>query len=253
MFNMVILSANFIIIILITLAYVKIRKVHLKQYYLEAKVDSLFEKKADELFCQIESLIALYIDLGLKKSLPMTRGWAGSPDFLLKLSSYALNKYPQTVVECSSGISTLVIARCLQINGSGHVYSLDHDPIFAQKTRENLERHGLSSWATVFDSPLKPHNLNKGKWMWYSTEALPDLEIDMLVIDGPPMSVGPLSRYPAGAVFFPKMKAGGKIFLDDFIRSGEREIVKRWELEFPAFIFEEIETEKGLALITVTR
>ncbi|MET0964007.1 MAG: class I SAM-dependent methyltransferase [Noviherbaspirillum sp.] len=107
-----------------------------------------------------------------------------SPDFLRELYLHALAEKPQVVVECSSGTSTVILARCMQLNGSGKVFSLEHESEYAEKTRRNLERHGLSEWATVLDAPLRLIEANKTSSRWYALDALPnDIAIDMLVID----------------------------------------------------------------------
>lgn len=81
-------------------------------------------KEIDVIFSQIEALFALERKLALPQALPPLRGWAGSPDFLLRIANELEERKPRTVLECSSGVSTLVVARCLQMNGKGHVFSL---------------------------------------------------------------------------------------------------------------------------------
>ena len=130
----------------------KVRSIHLLLY--STKDQLLLE--TTNAYRQTECMQGLYLDLGLTKSLPSTRGWAASPDFLAELVKYALAEKPATVVECSSGTSTIVLARCMQINGSGKVYSLEHDPIYSKKTRDQLARHGLSAFAEVIDAPPEP-------------------------------------------------------------------------------------------------
>ena len=186
----------------------------------------------DNTFAQVEALSALYGELKLDQSLPPTRGWAASPDFLRNIMVHARGARPGTVVECSSGISTIVLARCAQLNGTGHVFSLEHAPEFAEKTRALLKRHGLQEFATVVDAPLRALTLPDWKGNWYSTDALPsDLSIDLLVIDGPPTSTADLARYPAIPVLHKQLNAGGAIFLDDAIRPEEQQAVTRWQRE----------------------
>ena len=67
----------------------------------------------------------------------------------------------------------------------------------------------------------------------------------MLVIDGPPMPVGPLVRYPAGPIFFPKLAPGATVFLDDAARDDEKRIIERWQREFPDFEIRNYPCEKG--------
>lgn len=225
----------------------KLRAVHLLLY--EARDTARTEPAVH--FRQLEALLGLYVELDLKKSLPATRGWAASPDFLLQLATHTLCHRPACVVECSSGASTLVLARCLQRLGHGKVYSLEHDPHYAEQTRQLLERHGLSAWAMVLDAPLKPHWIKDEAWHWYALEALPPaLEVDLLVIDGPPAATRPLARYPAGPLLFPMLKPGASVFLDDAARSEEQAILARWQAEFPALGQTSRPCEKGCAVLT---
>ena len=204
------------------------------------------------LFRQMEALQGLYVELDLKHSLPPTRGWAASPDFLLELARHARSARPTTVVECSSGTSTLVLARCMQLNGTGMVFSLEHDPEYALSTRAQLRRHGLEDWAQVLYAPLRPHLLNDEKWPWYDISDLPAwLQIDLLVIDGPPQATRPLARYPAGPLLFKSLARGASVFLDDAARPDERTALQRWQKEFPALEQSSRPCEKGCAVLSV--
>jgi predicted O-methyltransferase YrrM len=197
-------------------------------------------------FQQLEALQGLYIELDLARSLPPTRGWAASPDFLMVLTRHALKKQPALVVECSSGISTLVLARCMQMNGRGKVISLENDPNYARKTREQLALHGLDGFAEVIDAPLVPFTHDKETYSWYAHAALASTTlIDMLVIDGPPMTTGKLARYPAGPALFHRLSADAAVFLDDASRPDEKTIVQRWVAEHPALQAEWHDCEKG--------
>lgn len=205
---------------------------------------------AATLFRQMEALQGLYVELGLQHSLPATRGWAASPDFLLELVRHARAHGPHMVVECSSGASTLVLARCMQLNGHGKVYSLEHDDYYAALTREQLRRHGLSDWAEVIHAPLRAHHIDGQSWPWYADEALPSrVEIDMLVIDGPPQATGALARYPAGPQLFSKLADRASVFLDDAARPEERAIVQRWQREHPQLELSLLPCEKGCAML----
>lgn len=229
----------------------KVRLIHLMTYAIEGQS----ARAPDKLFRQIEALHSLHVELHLERSLPGTRGWAASPDFLLELALHARAQRPLTVVECSSGTSTLVLARCLQLNGAGKVYSLEHDPAFARQTREQLRRHGLCDWAEVLDAPLREHLFGAQSWPWYAHEALPAdvaagvLAIDLLVIDGPPQATRALARYPAGPALFHHLAPSGAVFLDDAARADEQAILARWKTEFPQLQQRALPCEKGCAVL----
>lgn len=229
----------------------KVRKIHLISFELLDQSKHI-RREVDGLFSQIESWHALEKILNLKHALPPMRGWAGSPDFLLKTADEALRRKPQTVMECGSGVSTVVLARCMQLNGSGHVYSLENSAEFAVKTHALLALHGLADWATVLDAPL----VSKATpTPWYDESAIPTElpAIDMLVIDGPPAATAPLARYPALPRLQPRMAANCILMLDDADRADEIEIVKRWQAEFADFEQSHLGCEKGLVVMRRSR
>lgn len=223
----------------------KSRRIHLKTYEILNATEALAGKHLIDQYRQIQSLLALEKELDLVQHLPLLRGWAASPDFLMVLAKHVAEKRPQVIVECSSGASTLVLARSLQRLGKGHVYSLENDPLYASKTRQSLVESGLVDWATVIDAPLMNQLLDDENWQWYSLDDLPDSKIDMLVIDGPHYLVGPMARYPAGPMLFSKLAPHGVVLLDDAARADEVAIIARWRQEWPDFTVTKHECEKG--------
>lgn len=245
-FELLLILALLLIVIAIQLMTLrKVRRIDLKVWSMSKQLPQDIE----ELFRQAEALQSLYWDLKPEQSLPPTRGWAGSPDFLREVARHALDARPQTVVECSSGVSTLVLARCLQKNGSGHIYSLEHSPEYAAATRQMLARQGLSEWSTVIDAPLVETTTDLGRHPWYDLSSLPVREADLIVIDGPPMDTAPLARYPAGPKLVSLLSGRGKIFLDDANRPEEQAIVAKWLAANSELVVEFPHCEKGLAVL----
>jgi hypothetical protein len=202
------------------------------------------------LFRHVQILQALHEDLKLPHRLPPTGGKAASPDFLKMVSDHVLAAKPMIVVECGSGISTIVIARCLQIIGAGHVFSMEHMPRFADATRAELRRQGVIAFATVLDAPLVDQQYDGRVFQWYQTEGLPKAAIDLLIVDGPPARTGISPRYPAGPKLFPLLAAQGAVFIDDAKRPEERDVIQEWRRQFPDLEFE-IDTEnfhKGICI-----
>lgn len=241
------LIMNLAVLVIVGMIYLRVRKLHQQLNQMKKNVFDQTDLRVRSLFPQMECLLGLYSELDMRKSLPLMRGWAGSPDFLWHLARHARQHHPKVVVECGSGTSTVILARCLQLSGAGHVYSMDHDPVYAEKTRQELTFHGLSEWATVFDAPLQKHLINGQDWLWYASEVLPGgFGIDMLIIDGPPATTGKLARYPVGPKLFPRVNAGGAVFMDDYARSDETAIAKLWQEEWKEFAFVDMQAEKGL-------
>lgn len=234
-------------IALLVLSLHKTRKIHLASYQLLEDVAAI-RQETNALFSQLQALWALERKLQLSEALPPMRGWAGSPDFLLAAAEETLCLKPTTVMECSSGVSTVVMARCLQMNGVGHVYSLENSVEFANKTREMLAKHGLTDWATVLDAPLVADHTQTP---WYDEGVIPKNmpPVDLLIIDGPPGFSAPLARYPALPRLQPRLSDRCVVLVDDADRPDEVEMVKRWMKEFPQFERTDLPAEKGLVML----
>jgi hypothetical protein len=230
----------------------KVRRIHQMQFDMGLDIKQA-RREVEALYGQLEALDALKSLLCLEVPLPALRGWAGSPDFLLILAEHALRERPVAILECSSGASTLTLARCAQLSGQGHVYSLEHDPVYAKQTRAALARRGLESWATVVDAPLTPHSSHGGQ-PWYSVENLPSHSgpFEMLVIDGPPASTAPLARHPALPLLWSRLDWKCVTFLDDADRSDEKAAVEKWIEQFPNLQVSVLAAEKGCVRLAAT-
>lgn len=244
-------------ILVLLVAVLVLLAVTVSYHKLSKSLDQHKKKSAreiDNLYQQIEALLGIYAELNMVRALPPMRGWAGSPDFLRNLLLLVREKKPCVVLECSSGVSTVVLARAMQLNGSGYVHSLEHDPIYAEKTRDTLRRLGLDSFATVHTAPLVDTRLPEWEGRWYSTAALPsDITVDLLVVDGPPQATSSLARYPAVPVLMEKMCSTGTVVVDDANRGDETTIVARWLQEFGEFRkVEVLPCEKGWAVLQRT-
>lgn len=226
----------------------KVRRIDMKVWALHEELP----RQIREAYRQGEALEAVYRLLSFRHPLPQTREWAVSPDALRILVEHALAARPKRILECGSGVSTVALARCMELNGAGHVYSLEHDIEYANKTRAYLARVGLSPWATVIDAPLGPLTLRGREWLWYQMGKCAIEEIDMLFVDGPPTSVHETARYPAGPILFPRLSRSAVAFLDDEIRPEEKQAIRMWKEDFPQLVSEIHKCEKGLARLTLT-
>ena len=202
-------------------------------------------RRTDATYDQLATLHGLYLELGLDRALPVSRGWAASPDFLARVRERVLRQRPRVAVECGSGISTIVTALTLREVGGGHVYSLEHSPEHARATRAELEKHGVGAYATIVDAPLETHTIDGQAWTWYATRDLPNAPIDLLVIDGPPKRTGKLARWPVAPLLFDRLAPGAIVLLDDAARPDEQEAVRRWRAANPGFAYADLWCEKG--------
>ncbi|AEF99634.1 class I SAM-dependent methyltransferase [Methylomonas methanica] len=243
----------FIIIGILAYVFHKVKRVHLMQFELLRQ----YQKLPDTLnltYHQIQAFNILDRRLNLTYALPPLRGWAASPDFLLLLAEHVHQQQPEVIVECSSGASSVVLAQCAKQNGKGHVYSLEHDAHYAEKTRQELFKQGLQDWATIIDAPLQEYSFAEQNYRWYKqSPEIQALQIDMLVIDGPPAGLNSCARFPAGPLLLPMLREEAVVFLDDADRGDEQIIIERWLKEFPYFQRASHNCEKGAVSLRKTK
>jgi len=163
-------------------------------------------------------------------ALPYLGSWKADIGLLKLLVDQIEQHRPRLVVEFGTGASTLVLARALQRNGGGALISFEQHTDFVEATRKWLADHGLHADLRV--AALAP---SPGGWpgLWYNHGPLPD-GIELMLIDGPPWSVHPLTR-GAAATLFDQVAPGGTVMLDDAARPGERLVARRWRQLHPDF------------------
>lgn len=157
---------------------------------------------------------------------------------LVHLCNLVVHARPAQVVECGSGVSTVVLARLLAQRGTGRLTALEHDAGWAATVTASLEEEGLRDVARVVLAPLEAG--------WYAPAGVAELPeaIDLLVVDGPPADTAALAeaRHPALATLAPRLAPGSRVVLDDITRTGEQRVLARWESETP-WRFERLEDE----------
>lgn len=220
--------------------------------YRQRASQALQQQQVRHQFNQLEAYHYLRDRLNLRQGMPYTTDWSAAPDFLKLIVEHALQHKPQTIVECSSGLTTVMLARCCEINGGGEVFSLENGAEYAEKSRGHLARYQLTQ-ATVIDAPLQTHDVSDNDYQWYALNGLPDHSIDMLIIDGPPGFIQRHSRYPALPLLFDKLADGCVVFMDDAARPDEQEIVTMWQANYPGLEHTYIETERGCSVLTIRR
>lgn len=187
--------------------------------------------------------------LQLEYELPVTENWSASADFLFLIAEYCLNYKPETIVECSSGLTTLVLARCCQLNNYGQVISLENGEEYVTRTQDILNQFSVSDYAQIIHAPLQTISINEQDYLWYKTDDLSASKINMLVIDGPPGFIQKHSRFPALPILYNRLENGTIIFMDDAARDDEKEIINMWLKMSTAIEHEYIETERGCSVL----
>ena len=199
---------------------------------------------------QKKDLNNLYKTLKSANAFPFDFIWSVHPDFLKVLIDRIDSLKPKNIFECGSGLSTIVngyLAKDIR----GHVFSLEHDKIYYEKTKSYLKTHKLEKYVTLIHAPLKKYILNKQKWLWYDTNKLPQsLDfIDFLIVDGPPGFIQKKSRYPAVPLLKNLFCDKIQIIVDDYKREDDKETIDSWLEEYPDLRSEYIDTKKGCFII----
>jgi predicted O-methyltransferase YrrM len=202
-------------------------------------------------FHQLEALQNLNALLPASDVLPVTRGWAASPDLLMVLVDLVISERPSLVVECGSGASTLWLALAMRrFKIDGRIIALDHDPVFGDKTRGFLARHDVADLAEVRDAPLESFSLDGQEYSWYARSAWEDLTgIDLLFVDGPPATTGHQARYPALPLLRGSLSPAATAVLDDLVVPDMQEVLRLWLDAYPEFSSEILPLEKQAAVL----
>lgn len=211
----------------------------------------------NRIYSQLESLSWLQKRLLLKGQLPPLRGWATSPDVLLRLHTHIMKVQPKVVVEFGSGASTLVIADAMRQNGFGQLISLEHSKHYGEHTLSSLEEEFLQPWVDLRIGDLEAwsgDHLNTEEAdkpsLWYPKSFLQDIEcIEMVWVDGPPAATCQYARYPALPALFERLSARAQVWMDDTIRQEEKDICQRWAEDY-GFELEYFPLEKGLGVLS---
>ena len=208
-------------------------------------------QRDDDLRMQhLQALQFLYSRIPFRAPLPPLTGWSASPRLANTLYTLIHEVQPRTVVEFGSGASTLVMAYALEQVGQGRILSLDHDAAYGAKTNATLAKHGLTAFAEVHHAPLTAVDLPDGTWQWYDPATFDGAdEVDLVVIDGPPVKTQRLARYPALPLLADRLSDRAVLVLDDAARDDEQQIVDRWCAAFPGFVREFTDEAKGIAVL----
>lgn len=199
----------------------------------------------------MEPLVGLTALLSPRAPLPTMRGFAAAGDLMLTYVGEILRRRPRLVVECGSGVSTLVAAYALElVGGDGRVVALEDGPEWVDRTRGFVADHGLEHRAEVRHAPITDVDVNGEIRPWYSTDAVKDLDgIDLLFVDGPVGGLAPMSRYPAVPLLRPQLRPGAVIILDDVGRPDEDRAAHRWVDEWDGMTQTRLHHIKGTAVL----
>lgn len=149
--------------------------------------------------------------------------WSAKEEFMQGFLAHALEA-AGPVLECGSGLSTLLLGLVAQRNGV-RVWTLEHNPFWAERVRGALAEFGITA-AEVCVSPLRDH----GGFTWYDPPSHLPGDFSLVVCDGPPWDT-PGGRYGLLPVMGERLRPGASILLDDAHRPDEQAVLERWAAE----------------------
>jgi hypothetical protein len=148
--------------------------------------------------------------------------WSAQQEFL-EASLREARATDGSILECGSGLSTLLIGAVAQARGI-RVWSLEHEPRWTERVRKYLRKYQIRS-VTLAMAPIRSY----GDFDWYSLTSLQGIpaNISLVICDGPPGATRG-GRYGLVPVMLEKLRADCTILLDDGAREAERSIAARW-------------------------
>ena len=149
--------------------------------------------------------------------------WSALDEYLVACID-AAQSTPGNIIECGSGLSTLLLGAVAQSKGQ-KMWTLEHHAAWGTRVREHLQRYGITS-VTLCCAPLKDY----GAFEWYDPPlASMPAQFSLAICDGPPGdSKG--GRYGLVPVMGSRLR-GATILLDDAGRPEEQEIARQWSQE----------------------
>ena len=148
--------------------------------------------------------------------------WSAQHEFLAACLQH-VRETEGPVLECGSGLSTVLIGAVAQARGI-RVYSLEHEPAWATRVQKSLHKYRIYS-VNMCVAPIRSY----GDFDWY---ALPSLQtipprLSLAICDGPPGGTRG-GRYGLVPVMLEKLREDCVILLDHGARDDERSIAARW-------------------------
>ena len=122
---------------------------------------------------------------------------------------------------------------------------MEHDAEFSAAIQRQVAACGLSELVQFLHAPLHD-GADEPPARSYDLRILPDMQVDLALIDGPPLPNGGFTRLAPLRWAARHLKPDGVIFLDDSMREAEQACLKQLALEHPNRRSIPRASEKGL-------
>lgn len=161
--------------------------------------------------------------------------WAAGSAYLRAVIRY-VGASRNSIVECGSGLSTLVAGTIARRQGREHL-ALEHHAQWAERVQKEIDAHGLDN---VRLGVCALRSFDAFDWYDVSDAELP-ARIGLIICDGPPAQTEG-GRYGALPVLSSHLAPDCIVLLDDTQRPEEQSIARRWRAEYGLRLVEESET-----------
>jgi len=160
--------------------------------------------------------------------LVFTSGWSLGEQAYRAIHNDLVQHDARMIVEFGSGTSTLRLSRDLP---SATILSLESEPQFRQQTRSQLKELGGGARVEVALRPIIWQRHSLGFFRSYQPGSFPR-DVDAVLIDGPPITTR-RGREACLYQVFRYTRIGARIYLDDYCRQAEQQIVRNWLRAYP--------------------
>jgi predicted O-methyltransferase YrrM len=170
-------------------------------------------------------------------------GYSADPEFLEE-SLRRVAAGPGTVLECGSGLSTVLMAIVGRATNT-RIWSLEHNVGWFARVRSVLNRFRLRGTHLIL-SPLRSY----GDFMWYEPpwSKLPH-RFDLVICDGPPEETSG-GRFGLVPLIRSRLSPGAVLLVDDAATETGGRVLTRWRDEFGAQILTRIGPFAAYAVLT---
>ncbi|MCC5638755.1 glycosyltransferase family 2 protein [Nostoc sp. CHAB 5844] len=172
--------------------------------------------------------------------------WVLTSEALEWIAEFVKTNGIQKVVECGSGLSTILFGS-LNLE---KVITLEHSSDWYAYTRHRLQEKRLLEYVDLHLCQLQETLLNGTTFNWYNIDKVSPFASDLILVDGPPENSCLKARYPTPYLLKEFIKSGTWLLLDDYHRQQETEIVNLWLREIPSLeLIQVLPFKYGLAVL----
>ena len=135
------------------------------------------------------------------------------------------------IIECGSGLSTLVIGKLLSKQKNAQILAIENDETWINLITRLLNDNMISNVTFRKSDLIQMQEEGKiGKW-YNIPEILEKSDlVDAIIVDGPYAEKhhDPYSRYYSYQLIANRLKRGGFVYLDDVNRHAEKDFLNEW-------------------------